>query len=188
MLQVAHFFHTIFGWFDFPDVYDEALRRTPEGGILVEVGVWKGKSFSYLLVEAANSGKNLRLIGVDHFQGSAGQHLMLVEARFRDLEAECRTSLSRASYPFELLRLPSVEAAAQFPDASLDFVFIDGSHDEDSVCEDIRAWLPKVKPGGVLAGHDFDTRTDPGVVRAVSRLLPGHRVVGRCWWYDCRGG
>ncbi len=53
------------------------------------------------------------------------------------------------------IRKTSVEAAKDFPDASLDAVYIDAEHDEDSVREDIRAWRPKIKPGGILSGHDY---------------------------------
>jgi len=52
--------------------------------------------------------------------------------------------------------LPSVEAAAQFNDASVDFVFIDADHSYDAVRADIRAWRPKLRAGGLLAGHDYD--------------------------------
>jgi hypothetical protein len=52
-------------------------------------------------------------------------------------------------------RMYGDEAAAQIPDRSLDFVYIDARHDYASVLEDIGVWFPKVAPGGVLAGHDY---------------------------------
>ncbi len=53
------------------------------------------------------------------------------------------------------IRKTSVEAAKDFEDGSLDAVYIDAEHDEASVREDIKAWYPKIKRGGVLSGHDF---------------------------------
>ena len=53
------------------------------------------------------------------------------------------------------IRKSSVEAAKDFTDGSLDAVYIDASHDENSVREDIKTWRPKIKPGGVLSGHDY---------------------------------
>src|SRR3990167_6105142 len=53
------------------------------------------------------------------------------------------------------IRKTSVEAAKDFEDASLDAIYIDAEHDEDSVREDVRAWRPKIKRGGILSGHDF---------------------------------
>jgi len=46
------------------------------------------------------------------------------------------------------------EASTQYANSTLDVVFIDAAHDYESVSNDIRAWLPKLKPGAVLAGHD----------------------------------
>ena len=53
------------------------------------------------------------------------------------------------------IRKSSVEAAKDFPDGSLDAVYIDAAHDEDSVREDIRTWRSKIKQGGILSGHDY---------------------------------
>src|SRR3990167_7294613 len=53
------------------------------------------------------------------------------------------------------IKKTSVEAAKDFPDGSLDAVYIDAEHDEDSVRQDIQTWRPKIKPGGILSGHDY---------------------------------
>jgi hypothetical protein len=50
-------------------------------------------------------------------------------------------------------------ASQMFADGSLDAVFLDGSHEAAAVEADVRAWLPKVRPGGVLAGHDWSFPT-----------------------------
>ena len=51
--------------------------------------------------------------------------------------------------------MTSLEAAKQFEDNSLDFVYIDACHQYDDVVEDIKLWEPKVRPGGWIGGHDF---------------------------------
>lgn len=182
--MTLHYHDQVPGWFDFPNVYRDAIARAHDGDTLVEVGCWKGKSLSFLLVEAANSGKRLRIVGVDHFRGSPGQEQVFAEANLADVGAVCAENCRRSGYPFELLRLSSVEAAPLFVDGSLAFVFIDAGHDGQSVRQDIRAWLPKVRPGGVLAGHDFDCHTDPDVPITVLQMLDRFKVVGRCWWHD----
>jgi hypothetical protein len=53
------------------------------------------------------------------------------------------------------LKISSVDGANQFANESLDFVYIDAAHDYENVKKDITAWLPKVKVGGVIAGHDY---------------------------------
>lgn len=54
------------------------------------------------------------------------------------------------------IRKTSEEAAKDFPDKSLDAVYIDAEHDENSVRTDIRTWRPKIKFGGYLCGHDYN--------------------------------
>jgi len=54
------------------------------------------------------------------------------------------------------LKLTSLEASGKFEDASLDFVYLDGDHQTDAVVADIDAWKPKIRKGGILAGHDIN--------------------------------
>ena len=56
----------------------------------------------------------------------------------------------------EFIRKVSQEAVNDFPDESLDFVYIDAHHSYSSVLGDTKAWYPKVKKGGYLAGHDLE--------------------------------
>lgn len=63
-----------------------------------------------------------------------------------------------------------------------DFVFIDGSHDEDSVRRDVTRWHPQVAPRGIMAGHDYYDAY-PGLVRAVDELLVGVETIpGTTLW------
>jgi predicted O-methyltransferase YrrM len=49
----------------------------------------------------------------------------------------------------------SVDVATQFKDDYFDYIYIDGAHDYMNVLRDINAWYPKVKKGGIFAGHDL---------------------------------
>lgn len=71
-----------------------------------------------------------------------------------------------------ILRKPSIEAAREVKDGSLHFVFIDADHSYESCKADIEAWLPKLLPGGVLGGHDYNRLQYPreGVKRAVDEF------------------
>jgi hypothetical protein len=54
-----------------------------------------------------------------------------------------------------IIRKWSLDAVREFPDESLDFVFIDGDHRFQFVANDIAEWSKKVKVGGIISGHDF---------------------------------
>jgi hypothetical protein len=71
-----------------------------------------------------------------------------------------------------LLRMTSADAAPLFPSESLDFVYIDGNHEFCAVVNDLHAWWPKVRCGGILSGHDY--RED--VALAVDQFCKCHSV------------
>lgn len=54
-----------------------------------------------------------------------------------------------------ILRLDSLQAAEITKDGFLDFVYVDACHQYKSVKEDLHAWYPKIRSGGILFGHDF---------------------------------
>jgi hypothetical protein len=68
----------------------------------------------------------------------------------------------------KFLRNFSVEAALSMRESSLDFVYLDGRHDQDGVREDLLAWWPALCPGGLLSGHDFSDRE---VARTIGTLV-----------------
>jgi predicted O-methyltransferase YrrM len=65
----------------------------------------------------------------------------------------------------------SSNASNMFQDKSLDFVYIDAAHDYENVKKDILAWLPKVKNGGYIAGHDYRYDPNIGVYEAVNDIF-----------------
>jgi predicted O-methyltransferase YrrM len=76
-----------------------------------------------------------------------------------------------------ILHASSRETARVMDNAALDFVFIDAEHTYEALSADIAAWLPKLKPGGLLCGHDYSKPGErsalgwPGVVRAVDEFV-----------------
>jgi hypothetical protein len=92
----------------------------------------------------------------------------------------------------EVIRKPSLKAAKRFEDGSLDFVFLDGLHDFGNVQADIKAWLPKIRKGGILAGDDYhlDKGKRYGVRRAVCtefqpeelQFIVDRNGKPRVWW------
>ena len=65
------------------------------------------------------------------------------------------TKTRLAPYNVDIVRKFSIDAVKDFPDRSLDFVYIDGNHDFYHCTTDICLWSKKVKVGGIIAGHDY---------------------------------
>ena len=69
-----------------------------------------------------------------------------------------------------VLKGMSTEMAAHIPDNSLDMVYLDAAHYEEGVLADLKVYYPKVKSGGIIAGHDY-LNHDYGVKSAVNYFL-----------------
>ncbi len=79
----------------------------------------------------------------------------------------------------KIIRLTSAEAVSLFADGSLDFCYLDANHRYEAVAADIAMWFPKVRPGGLLGGHDYipdglNACGLFGVQRAVHAFLESH--------------
>ena len=75
-----------------------------------------------------------------------------------------------------ILRKRSMEALEDVPDGSLDFVYVDADHTFDAVMMDIICWARKVRPGGIVAGHDYYRFRRAGVVPAVDAYTAAHGI------------
>lgn len=79
-------------------------------------------------------------------------------------------------YNTTLIRMPSLQAVKGFNDGELDFVYIDALHEFDPVMLDLLYWIPKVKKGGIIAGHDYFNYYSGGVVMAVDAYTRAHNI------------
>lgn len=184
---MKHFHDSIQGWF-VPEaewLYRWRVEQAPAicFSRFVEVGCWKGRSAAFMAVEIANSEKPITLYCVDHWKGS-NEILHKQDPDLPNLYKIFRKNLK--DFPNVIpMRMNSVSAASAFEDGSLDFVFIDASHEYRDVCADINAWTPKIKSSGILAGDDWGW---PGVKKAVQELAPRGYVIGNVWYTGVNGG
>lgn len=83
-----------------------------------------------------------------------------------------------------LLNTSSIEASEEIQDASQDIVFIDANHTKKYVESDIKHWLPKVKVGGWIGGHDYQHPDFPDVKEVVDSVFPNAvKGMDKTWWY-----
>jgi hypothetical protein len=183
-----HFYGNVPGHFNYENVYDDIIAYTPANSAekYVEIGAWKGKSICYAAVAIINSGKNITIDSVDTWEGSPGEPALMEDSSVinKTLYDEFIVNIAPIKHVVTPVKMSSVEAAKQYADNSLFFVFIDGSHLYEAVKEDILAWLPKVKSGGFIGGHDIDqTEKFNGVRKAVDELIgPKNIIIYNSGW------
>ena len=132
-----------------PDILKS--RGMFENLVGVEIGVDRGATSEYLILNL----KNLKLYGIDpyvDYQDWWGWVAWADKAYM-----EMRNRLDRYGDQFSLVRKTSDDAASQFEDESLDFVFVDGLHTYEQVTLDCKNYYPKLKKGGWFGGHDFSS-------------------------------
>lgn len=176
--DVDHFWQTIPGYFTFPDFYHWVAEQAGRGDWHgVEVGVYTGQSAAFLGVEIVNRW------ATDIRQPAA--RLDLVDLELTKHRARQNLApLERSEVLGRFLEMSSVAASYLYEDRSLDFVFIDADHSYAAVAQDIDAWRPKVRSGGILAGHDFCDWPGFGVMQAVNErfarfeVWPGSKGMG----------
>lgn len=170
------------GWFTYPALYTEFVNRMSDNSVFVELGSWKGKSIAYMGVEIINSGKTIKCYAVDTWEGS-DEHSEDPYIRTNKLYPLFIANTQKVSSVVTPIRKTSVDAASDFENESVDIAFVDACHSYECVKADIAAWLPKIKKGGILAGHDYYWG-DNGVKKAVDERF-GDKVIYRqgenCW-------
>ena len=158
----------------------ESLADVAGGsGCCVEVGSWAGTSALRL------SKVFDRVYCVDHFLGNAHDELSDISAGYSQEDvfgAFCRnvgSKLMNGIYPC-VGTSRQWAAVWQF---QVDLVFLDAEHTYEAVSEDIRVWLPHVKTGGILCGHDY-TSDFPMLAVAVQHSFGrDFSSLGRIWWH-----
>jgi predicted O-methyltransferase YrrM len=115
----------------------------------VEVGVETGRYAQTLCAHIPN----LTLYGVDIWSSDGDYRAHVTQDQYDSLYERARARMS--PYNWTPIRAYSVDAAQQFEDGSLDFVYLDANHERTHVEADLTAWLPKLRVGGIISGHDY---------------------------------
>ena len=156
----------------------------------VEVGVRTG-AYSKRLCMA---NKKLALKSVDPYAMIYGDYQSNKDCMGTQNKLFATATERLAPYNCEIIRKTSLEAVRDFPYESIDFVYIDASHEFDFVMTDIIEWTKRVKKGGIVAGHDYKSyRMDPhcDVMLAVDTYAKVHKIKrvyltdepSASWWF-----
>lgn len=188
------------GWFDYDLLYDKVVDIY-DSGIFVEVGTYLGRSLCYLGQRVKMRGKagKINVVGVDWCIGSGQEngkdnHGETVRESGGSLATRLHRNICDCGVE-DIVTLAigdSFNVAKLFPDQYLTFVFLDACHDYYSFKRDLQAWLPKVRPGGMIAGDDVGTPDEsvhvwPDIQRVLDEMLPGWKWEPHdAWSYEVK--
>lgn len=112
-----------------------------------EIGVYKGEYTQKFCLAG------LKMYGIDPWM-----HYPNYRRHSRETPQDVTYGIAQQSvkgFDATLIRKTSMDALADFPDESLDFVYIDANHAFPYVAQDIYEWQRKVRKGGIISGHDY---------------------------------
>jgi predicted O-methyltransferase YrrM len=147
----------------FIDIIKEYTKVKREDLVVAEVGVYIGATtiYSAPLVKHMNG----TYLAIDWFKGSIegvdpnGDHTPISLSKEKDIFETFNQNMQIVGCDdiVTTYSATTLEAAKNIPDRSLDICFIDADHIYGAIKKDILAYIPKVKSGGVLCGHDFES-------------------------------
>jgi hypothetical protein len=184
--KINHNYTSLEGWFNMENQYLELLDNVPEGGVFVELGAYKGKSTSFIVTEINNLNRNIKFHTIDTFEGDSGSNDELEIEAYRKVNVskmfeEFSENTKHLKEHFNVIVGKSDESSKFFEDNSVDVIFIDAGHSYDSVIQDIKSWLPKIKDGGIMSGHDYNSWS--GVNKAVNEIFDKvDKIDNDCWF------
>lgn len=143
----------------------------PKNGKYLEVGSWVGLSGSVTAFGLiSNSNFNAKVFCVDTWEVMQEQENYHKELKGKDLFDIFKSNIDKlkVSKYISPIKGKSIEVAKSISEKDFDIIFIDGEHTFEACYEDIKAWLPKLKQGGKMYGHDGSP--DSGVVKALEKI------------------
>lgn len=131
----------------------------------VEIGTAHGRTTERILTFSPN----LQLLTVDLWQPQPGNEGPEDWADWdhANHELEARKRLAKFGDRVRIYKGWSKAAAKTVEPGSVDFVFIDGDHSTAAVIDDVKTWRRKIKPGGMLTGHDINWPTVKAAMKAL---------------------
>lgn len=146
-------------------LYEMIKRYFHEDYVMAEIGSFQGTSTLFFSLFAK------KVYSVDCYDYHVPPSGRIPEMDAMFVEAE-KIFIDRTKDVHNIVKIrkPSVEAAKDFEEDSLDCVYVDAEHIYDYIREDVRAWKDKVKHGGVLCGHDFDHNHSESIRRILTEF------------------
>ena len=190
---MPEYYKNIEGWFDFEDLYNRIVERSSDGAHFVEIGCWYGRSTCYMAELIMESGKKIRFDCIDVWRWHADDeaYASALQKNGGNILDVFVNNMKNAGVINQMntIQLSTFEAVKLYEDSSLDFLFVDDNHTEAHVYKELNGWISKLKPGAILAGHDYYTGHNWNVTKAVNDFV-GEKglaleVMNNSYWIEC---
>lgn len=160
--------------------------------VIIEVGTWKGLSAINMVNELKRQELNAKIYCVDTWLGSEEFWTNLKDTKERDLKLingypsiyyQFISNVINNNAQDYIIPVPNTSKIGaeilRFMNVIADVIYIDASHDEESVLNDNRYFLPLLKKGGIMFGDDYGL---PGVKKAVDAIYPEIKIIENNYW------
>jgi len=153
----------------------EAVQTLPESSVYVEVGTDKGGSAHIV----ASAHPSVRIFSIDPMNADA-ERLEFLSNRYGDLKARIDL-VPYVSVDEEGTALQHILKKLGDSEAKFDMVFLDGAHTGEDISQEIDFYLPRIRPGGMICGHDFH-RNFSKRKRYSTAVVEGMKKYGLSLW------
>lgn len=163
------------GWFNHGQKILELVEQH-KPKVCVELGTWQGASAIPVARAIRRWGGTLAC--VDNWNGNVNNETLLsaiANVTMPWMLANCARNLIQAGVTANIRLIPADTVdAAQCWRGPIDYLYVDADHSYDGVMADLRAWVPHVKPGGLIIGDDYGSDMYPGVAWAWDEFAAGY--------------
>ena len=165
-------------FYGFINMLNDIIHRLDHNSKMIEIGSHMGESTMLF----ASTQLFSEVHALEPFDGDE-EFNYLFDYEWDYIESEFRTNTRIHKDIITLHKGYSWELVDKFEDNSMDLIYIDGQHTKQDVTRDLKLYLPKLKKGGIIAGHDYH-EVWPGVKDAVNKLVGGPEMVyeDTSWW------
>ncbi|MFT4553013.1 MAG: putative O-methyltransferase YrrM [Chlamydiales bacterium] len=157
------------GFMSIPDleVLEQLAQQVPAKGIIVEIGSFMGRS-SWTLAKSCDSSVQVHCVDPWPKYTLTDEDLESMAGYTEGLKLEFSTFKKNVQDCPNITAIEGCSTEVEWPeDKLIDLLFIDGDHESPGVENDMECWFKRLKPEGILVGHDFNLASFPDVCRAV---------------------
>ncbi len=169
-------------WMNYEALYDKAVAEAKTGDRFIELGTFLGRSAVYMAQKIKDSGKDIRFTSIDLFDAENNDHghkiTPFMEAAAKQNVIKCGVNMY-----VDIFKSDTTEWAKKHTGTDIyNFIFIDAAHTYQGVKADITNYLPLLKSGGTMAGHDYNLQA---VKQAVDEMFTFNQLkfYQNCWIY-----